>query len=133
MKVEKAEDVRLLAEKIILSLNFSHIKKERLFFYRSFSSKTRALARIWSFPSLWQEALNLPSYYIIEVVSEKFDKLDPEQQAKVLIHELLHIPKTFSGALLPHRTGTFKLSQRTVNKMYQEYKKKESGDKKTGD
>jgi predicted metallopeptidase len=67
------------------------------------------------------------------VVSEKFDKLDSEQQAKVLIHELLHIPKTFSGALLPHRTGTFKLSQRTVNKMYQEYKKKESGDKKTGD
>ena len=124
MKVEKADEVRLLAGKIIDSLNLFYIKKERLFFYRSFSSKTRAVARIWSFPSLWQKALNLPSYYIIEIVSEKFDKLNAEEKTKVIIHELLHIPKTFSGALLPHRTGTFKLSQRTVNKMYQEYKKK---------
>ncbi len=129
MKVEKAGEARFLAEKIIDSLNLSYIKKERLFFYRSFSSKTRAVARIWSFPSLWQKALNLPSYYIIEIVSEKFDRLNTEEKTKVLIHELLHIPKTFSGALLPHRTGTFKLDQRTVNKLYQAYRKKEKSEK----
>ncbi|MBP8591470.1 metallopeptidase [Candidatus Shapirobacteria bacterium] len=129
MKVEKAGEARLLAEKIIDSLNLSYIKKERLFFYRSFSAKTRAVARIWSFPSLWQKALNLPSYYIIEIISERFDKLSAEEKTKVLIHELLHIPKTFSGALLPHRTGTFKLDRRTVNKLYQEYRKKEKSKK----
>ena len=38
----------------------------------------------------------------IEVLSEKFDRLNKLEQDKILLHELAHIPKNFSGSLLPH-------------------------------
>jgi predicted metallopeptidase len=51
---------------------------------------------------LWQETLGIPAVYCIEVISEKFDTLPKDRQIEVLFHELAHIPKNFSGALLPH-------------------------------
>ena len=125
MNFQKADDVKQAVVKITKKLKLSHIKKGNILCYRSLNSRSKAIARIWSLPRLWQDALNLSPYYIIEVLSEKFDRLNSQQKTKVLIHELLHIPKTFSGALLPHRTGTFRLDQRIVNKMYREYKKQD--------
>ncbi len=49
--------------------------------------------------------LKIKPQYIIEVIAERFDRLDPGEQEKTLIHELTHIPKTFSGALVAHRRG----------------------------
>jgi len=123
MDFQKASDVEQATVKIIEKLKLSYIKKGNILCYRTLNSHSKATARIWSLPRLWQDALNIPPYYIIEVLSEKFDRLSSQQKTKVLIHELLHIPKTFSGALLPHRTGTFRLDQRKVNKMYREYQK----------
>jgi predicted metallopeptidase len=83
---------------------------ERLFFYRSVGSKSRAYARTWGLPKLWQNALQVEPAYIIEVISYYFDKLSPKDQDKVLLHELTHIPKNFSGALVPHthrKKGSF--------------------------
>jgi len=74
----------------------------RLFIYRSINSKTRAYARTWGLPGLWQRSLDVKPAYIIEVISEHFDKLPERQQNEVLLHELAHIPKNFSGALIPH-------------------------------
>ena len=125
MDFQKADDVRQAVVKIIKKLKLSHIEKGNILCYRSLNSRSKATARIWSLPRLWQDALSLSPYYIIEVLSEKFDQLNSQQKTKVLIHELLHIPKTFSGAFLPHRTGTFKLNQRVVNKMYRQYKKQD--------
>jgi len=127
MDFEKARDIQGRLNKIIANLELVHIKPQSVICFRSWGSSSRALARIWSLPQIWQKALNVPAHYAVEVLSEKFDKLSEEEKTKVLIHELLHIPKTFSGALRPHRTGTFTLSQRIINSMYREYKKNEQG------
>lgn len=81
-----------------------HINPARVFCFRSRGAKTRAYARIWGLSRIFQQALSIEPAYVIEVISEKFDKLPPEKQDMVLIHELLHIPGTFSGALVPHHS-----------------------------
>lgn len=88
---------------LVEQCNLEHVRNTRVFCYRSWGAKTRAYARIWGLGRIWQQALGLEPAYVIEVISEKFDKLSEKDQDMVLIHELLHIPKTFSGALLPHR------------------------------
>lgn len=79
----------------------SHIEKTRVFCIESIGSKSRAYARIWGLSRIWQETLKIGPAYIIEV-THRFDKLNPNQQDEVLLHELSHIPKNFSGALLGH-------------------------------
>jgi len=91
---------------------------------RSYGSKSKALARIWSLPRIWQKALGIKAHYVIEVISHRFDKLNKEEQDKTLIHEILHIPKTFSGALKPHVCFGERIDARTVEKYYKEYLKR---------
>jgi predicted metallopeptidase len=47
-------------------------------------------------------SLKCEPQYIIEVISEKFDRLGETEKNKVLLHEIVHIPKNFSGSLMPH-------------------------------
>jgi len=124
MQFDFAPDIHQQIKKIVPKLQLSHIDPEKIICFRSQGSKARALARIWSLPRIWQLALKLTPYYCIEVLSEKFDKLNHNQQTKVLIHELLHIPKNFSGALLPHYgRGKVKINQRTVDQLFRKIKK----------
>lgn len=119
-----APDVQKQLNKIIKQLNLPHINKDRIVCFRSYGSKSRAQARIWSLPRIWQMALKVKAHYCIEVLSEKFDKLSKNHQSKILIHELLHIPKTFSGALLPHKgRGRIRITGREVNKIFKKLKK----------
>lgn len=99
---KKAPDIQIRAEILIEKLSLSYINEKRIFFYRSDGSKARAYARTWGLPALWQNALKVEPGYIIEVISKHFDKLTIHEQDKVLLHEISHIPKTFSGALTPH-------------------------------
>jgi len=122
MVFKEAPDVKRQVNLIISRLALNYLSRSQIFCYRSYGSSSRAIARIWSLPQIWQKALKEKPHYIIEVLSEKFDRLNEKEKIKVLIHEILHIPHTFSGALLPHRTGTFRLDQRIVNKLYQQYK-----------
>lgn len=99
----KAGDIEKKVHDLIRFSGFELIRGARVFCFRSFNANTRAYARIWGLTRIWQQALGAEAAYIIEVISEKFDKLSLKEQDMVLIHELLHIPKNFSGALLSHR------------------------------
>jgi predicted metallopeptidase len=99
---EEAPDIKARVLKLMEELGLDYLLGERLFFYRSQGSKSRAYARTWGLPKLWQNALGVEPAYIIEVISHYFDRLSEKDQDKVLLHEIGHIPKNFSGALLPH-------------------------------
>jgi len=67
---------------------------------------------------IWFDALGMKPHYIIEVLSEEFDRLDETEKEKVVIHELMHIPAGFSGGFVPHKG---RINRRSVDKMHKEY------------
>jgi len=100
----EAPDVKKLMDEIAESLDLFHIVPQFVYCYRSRGSESRGtIARIHGLGRIWQDALRRPPAYIIEVISEKYDKLSDEDKEKTLIHELLHIPKGFSGGFRPHK------------------------------
>lgn len=124
MRFVKAPDVQEIAERLLDFLSFEYINEARIICMRSYGSQANAYARIWNFPKIWQEALEVKPFYVIEVLSEEFDKLPEEEKEKVILHEILHVPKTFSGALRNHTYNGGRVDDRTVNKLYKEYQKR---------
>jgi len=120
---EEATEVKQALLHILAVLDLPHIDHSRIFCFRTHGSKSRSYARIWAFPKIFQEALKIQPAYVIEVLAKHFDPLGEDEQKKVLIHELLHIPKNFSGALLPHRSRGRHLGS-LVNKLFKEYQSK---------
>jgi predicted metallopeptidase len=99
-----APDVKRLADEIADSLDFFHVVPQFVLCVRSRGSTSkRTIARIHGFGRIWQETLNLPPSYVIEVISERYDRMTEEEKEKTIIHELLHIPKGFTGGFRPHR------------------------------
>lgn len=121
MKWVDAPELKIRLTRILTYLELPHILGHRLTLYRSYGSTGRAIARIWSLPTVWQQALKVPPQYVIEVISERFDRLSENDQDRTLIHELMHIPKTFSGALVSHRGRSHRIDRRTVEILYQKY------------
>ncbi len=97
-----SQDIKEWVSKIALALNLSHVDLARLACFRSSGSQSRAIARCYALSKIWQSALNTRAHYIIEVISEKFDRLPEDEKEKVLIHELMHIPKSFGGGFRQH-------------------------------
>ena len=125
MDFQKAPDIQERLTSLIKKLDLAHIDPNRIVAFRSSGSRSRARARIWSFPRIWQMALGKKAHYCIEVLAEKFDHLSQADQTRVLIHELLHIPKNFSGALLPHRgRGNRRIDRREVEKYFKKISKR---------
>lgn len=123
MDWEEAVDVKKDLKHVLKTLSMPHIDINRVHCYRTTGSKVRAYARTWAFPKIFQRALGVEAAYVIEVLSKHYDKLPDDEKKKVLIHELLHIPQNFSGALLPHQTRSRNLHQ-LANQLFKEYKKK---------
>ena len=110
-------DLRL--RHIVERLCMSHIDISRVIAVRSRGSKSRrVLARCHTLSRVFQKALGVGSHYIIEVVSENFDRLSQEDRTRTLIHELMHIPKSFGGGFRHHRPY---VNRRTVERAYQRY------------
>ena len=107
--------------KIIGVLRFTHVDPSRIFCVRGYGSTSEAWARIWGLPTLWQQVLGIRPAYVVEIIEPEFSRLPADEQDRILIHELLHIPRTFSGAIRPHRSPTFRINRRTVEHYYQRY------------
>ncbi|HVB12192.1 MAG TPA: putative metallopeptidase [Nitrososphaerales archaeon] len=119
---ERAPDVEATANQIISVLALTYVDKNRLHFYRSKGSKSRRVqARIHGMGRIWFDALSMQPEYIIEVISEEYDRLAQPEREKVIIHELMHIPSKFSGGFVPHKG---KINKKSVEKLHREYSEK---------
>ncbi len=121
---QEAMDVKVRVENIVRILDMHWIDPERVFCFRSEKSKARAYARIWGLSQIWQQALHTKAAYCVEVLSENFDDLSDAKKDEIIIHELVHIPETFSGSLRPHmKRGKWKFHD-TVDDLVATYQKR---------
>ena len=116
IKYYPASDIKKQVDEIASNLDLFHIVPQFVFCVRSKGSKARrTIARIHGLGKIWQEVLNLPPSYTIEIISEIYDKMSKEEKEKTLIHELLHIPGGFSGGFRPHKCY---VERKTVEQLY---------------
>lgn len=117
----EAPDVKKQLGRLSSVVGANWLITEQITCFRSRNSKARAYARIWGLSNIWQQALDLKPHYIIEVLAENYDQLSDTKKDEVLLHELAHIPKNFSGSLLPHfRRGKRNFHGR-VKKLIKDY------------
>ena len=121
IRYELADDIGSTIKDILDKLQMTHVDGSRVVCVRSKgSSSKRLLARCHGLSRIMQLALNEKPHYVIEVVSERFDKLSKEEQTKVLIHELMHIPYSFGGGFRAHRPH---VTRKRVERMYKQFVK----------
>lgn len=119
IKYESASDIKRIAEEIICTLNWDHILLEYVAFIRSRGSSARqTIARCHALGKAMQIGMGRKKgFYLIEVISEKFDALPQEEKVKVIIHELMHIPKSFGGGFIHHD----KVNKKSVDEVYNKW------------
>ena len=116
IKYFEAPEIKKQVDQLAEECEFYHVVPQFVFCIRSKGSKARrTIARIHGLGKVWQGVLNLPPSYTIEVISEIFDRMSPEDREKTLIHELMHIPGGFSGGFRNHKTY---VNRRTVEIVY---------------
>ncbi len=116
-----AEDINLRVKEIIAKLKMTHIDGTRVICLRSKGSVSkRVIARCHGLPRIMQVALDKRPHYIIEILSERFDRLSLEDQTKTLIHEILHIPHCFGGGFRAHKPY---VTTAKVQKMFEKFVK----------
>ena len=116
-----ALDIHARLRRIIRALGLGYINPRRIRCVRVSGSRANALARIWGLPPIFQDALRLEPHYVIEFMVPSFDRLSHREQDRVIIHELLHIPRTFSGGIRPERSPSLSINNRTVERYYRQY------------
>ena len=117
IRYEKAGDLQQQINEIAINL-FPHVKLDSVVCLRSFGSTSRGtIERCNALGKAMQLALGRKGFYVIEAISGRFDRLSKEEQIKTLIHELMHIPKSFGGGFIHHDV----VCSRNVEKMYERY------------
>jgi len=120
IQYEQAPDVEAQVAELVVALGLDHVDLSRVRCVRSYGTKSRrTLARCHALPRILQTAMALRAHYVIELVTEHYDRLPPDERVKTLIHELLHIPKSFSrgggGGFRHHHV----VNRRAVERGYQ--------------
>ena len=119
IKYEKAPDIEKRAREIVIRLGWEWIDVDNVAFIRSHGSQSRGtIARCHALGKAMQIGMNRSTgFYLIEVISKRFDKMPYEEQTKVIIHELMHIPKTFGGGFKHHDV----VNERNVKNVFEHY------------
>lgn len=117
MKYEFSPEIQEKSKQIIEKLKLEHIQKENIACIKSFGSKSRAIARCHALGKIMQKALQRKAFYVLEFISERFDKMNEEDKIKTIIHELMHIPNCFGGGFKHHDYVT----EKNINKLYEKY------------
>ncbi|MBU1129151.1 MAG: metallopeptidase [Nanoarchaeota archaeon] len=117
MKYIYAQDLQEKAEDFCRVL-LPHVKIHRIKCFRSYGTSTkRTIARCHALGKIMQKALGVDAFYVLEFLAERFDKMKQQDKEKVILHELMHIPKTFGGGFKHHDWVTDK----NIDKLYKEY------------
>jgi predicted metallopeptidase len=131
IEYSEAQDVKKLADEVATCLDFFHIVPQFIYCYRSKGSASACtIARIHGLSKIWQEALNFPPSYVIEVISERYDKLSQTEKEKTIIHELLHVPHGFAGGFRPHKGY---IDRDIVDRLHRTFQKQRTAKQKTND
>ncbi|MBA4393327.1 MAG: metallopeptidase [Desulfobacca sp.] len=116
IRYELAPDIESKLKKIARRLKMDHIDLNRVKGVRSHGSTSQGvIARCHALPKVMQLALDMEAHYVIEILSETYDRLSKSEQIKILIHELMHIPETFGGGFRMHRDH---VTRKNVEKLY---------------
>jgi predicted metallopeptidase len=120
IKYAHAPDIKEISEEIIRILEWNHIHLEHIAFLRSFgSSAKRTIARCHALGKAMQIGMERDNgFYLVEVISEHFDRLPEDEKIKVIIHELMHIPKSFGGGFIHHN----KVHDKSVEMVFKNYR-----------
>ena len=126
IKYEIAEDIKKIAEEVVEKLGWNHIFLEHVAFIRSHGSKSRGIiARCHALGKAMQLGMGRKKgFYLIEIISRRFDKLSEDEKIKTIIHELMHIPKSFGGGFKHHNVVNEKNVEEVFGR-FVELKKKE--------
>ena len=117
MRYEPAPDIQQIAEEISRNL-FPHVILDRVRYFRSYGTSSKGtIARCHALGKLMQKALNVKAHYALEFLSERFDKMGEEDRLKTIIHELMHIPKSFGGGFKHHDF----VCDKNINFFYKQY------------
>src|SRR2546422_2154985 len=118
MQWRSAGDLFDRLRRMVKALDLDYVDVRRIRCVRVIGSRANALARIWGLPPVFQDALRLRPHYVIEFMVPAFDRLPREEQDRVIIHELLHIPRTFSGGIRPERSPSMSINPHTAERYY---------------
>jgi predicted metallopeptidase len=118
MEYELAPDIQEKANDIVIKLNMNHISPGDFVCMRSYGSSSRGtIARCHGMAKVMQLALKIKPIYVLEFLNKRFDKMDEKDKTKVIIHELMHIPKNMGGGFRHHDYVT----DREVTVLYARY------------
>ena len=120
IKFRKDEELTEKIQDIVSKLKFTHVDMGRVICIRSKGSKAKqTIARCYALSKIWQLALGIKAHYVIEVISEKFDKLSKDEKEKIMIHELMHIPFSMGGGFKHHKNW---VTRKNVEALHEKYK-----------
>jgi predicted metallopeptidase len=116
IRYELAPEIESKLKRISRKLKMDHIDLDRVKGVRSYGSTGKGIiARCHALPKVMQLALGINAHYVIEILTENYDRLSKEEQIKILIHELMHIPETFGGGFRMHSDH---VTRKNVEKLY---------------
>lgn len=122
IRYEIADDIQERFADIVRTLNLAHIDLDKVVCVRSYGSSTRrVVARCHGMSKVLQIAMRIKAFYVLEFLSERFDKLEDKEQEETIIHELMHIPKNFGGGFR-HHNYVLEKNVRLMHELYQKAK-----------